>query len=53
MIQQYLAAGLVDEMQLHVAPVLLGGGVRLFDGEVPDRAARRRADSPVIESPTG
>jgi dihydrofolate reductase len=29
-IQQYLAAGLVDEMQLNVVPVLLGGGERLF-----------------------
>jgi len=29
--QQYLHAGLVDEMQLHVAPTLLGGGERLFD----------------------
>lgn len=29
--QQYLAAGLVDEMELHVAPVLLGAGERLFD----------------------
>jgi dihydrofolate reductase len=33
--QQYLAAGLLDEMQLHVVPIVLGGGVRLFDGEVP------------------
>ncbi len=30
-IQQYLAAGLVDELSLHLAPVLLGGGVRLFE----------------------
>ena len=30
-IQQYVAAGHVDEALLHVAPVLLGGGVRLFD----------------------
>jgi dihydrofolate reductase len=30
-IQQYLAAGLVDELRLHVAPVLLGAGKRLFD----------------------
>ena len=29
--QQYLAAGLVDEMDISVAPVLLGGGERLFD----------------------
>ncbi|HEU4393747.1 MAG TPA: dihydrofolate reductase family protein [Solirubrobacterales bacterium] len=29
--QQYLAAGLVDEMQLNVAPILLGGGERLFE----------------------
>jgi dihydrofolate reductase len=30
--QQYLAAGLVDEMMLNVAPVLLGSGERLFEG---------------------
>ena len=29
--QQYLRAGLLDELQIHVAPRLLGGGVRLFD----------------------
>jgi dihydrofolate reductase len=29
-VQQYLAAGLLDELQIHVVPVLLGGGVRLF-----------------------
>jgi len=28
--QQALAAGLIDEVVLHVAPVLLGRGVRLF-----------------------
>jgi dihydrofolate reductase len=30
-IQQYLRAGLVDEMHLAIVPVLLGGGERLFD----------------------
>jgi dihydrofolate reductase len=30
--QQYLRAGLVDEMELSVAPILLGGGERLFEG---------------------
>jgi dihydrofolate reductase len=34
--QQYLAAGLIDEMTLNVVPVLLGSGTRLFEnlGEV-------------------
>lgn len=36
--QQALKAGLVDEVQLNVAPVLLGGGVRLFEGLGPDNA---------------
>jgi dihydrofolate reductase len=30
--QQVLRAGLLDEMQIHLAPVLLGGGTRLFHG---------------------
>ena len=30
-IQQYLAAGLVDEFDLHVVPILLGGGARLLE----------------------
>lgn len=29
--RQYLAAGCVDEMELHLVPVLLGGGERLFE----------------------
>lgn len=47
--QQYLAADLLDEMQIHLAPVLLGGGVRLLDnlnaGTVGFELTR------VIESP--
>jgi dihydrofolate reductase len=36
--QQYLKAGLLDEIQVHVAPVLLGGGVRLFESVGPEDA---------------
>jgi dihydrofolate reductase len=34
-VNQYLAAGLVDELRTHIAPVTLGGGERLFDGVPP------------------
>ena len=48
--QQYLKAGLLDELQLHLVPVLLGDGVRLLDLTGPPvRLERTR----VIESPTG
>jgi dihydrofolate reductase len=30
-VNQYLAAGLLDELELHVVPLLLGDGARLFD----------------------
>jgi dihydrofolate reductase len=30
-VQQYLAAGLIDQMHLHIAPVILGSGERLLD----------------------
>ena len=46
---QYVAAGLVDEMHLHVAPLFLGGGARLFE-EQPPRALELAG---VIESPSG
>jgi dihydrofolate reductase len=32
--RQYLAAGLVDEMEISLVPTLLGSGERLFDGDV-------------------
>jgi dihydrofolate reductase len=31
-VNEYLAAGLLDELELHVVPILLGGGERLFTG---------------------
>ena len=50
--QQYLRAGLVDEAQIHLAPLLLGdGGVRLFDGlgsERPTLEVTRVVSSPLV-----
>ncbi|MEV0274378.1 dihydrofolate reductase family protein [Hamadaea sp. NPDC050747] len=31
-VNQYLAAGLIDELRLHISPLTLGAGTRLFDG---------------------
>jgi dihydrofolate reductase len=48
-IDQCINAGLVDELQLHLAPVLLGDGARLFDGVGPELA--RFEVTQVLESP--
>ena len=48
-IQQFIAAGLIDELQIHLVPLLLGQGVRLFDdpgiGQIELETTR------VVESP--
>ena len=49
--QQYLRAGLLDELQIHLVPVLLGGGVRLFDhlgGENIGVECTRVVHSPAV-----
>jgi dihydrofolate reductase len=48
-IQQYLKAGLLDEIQIHLVPVLLGDGVRLFDHIGTERIELEATR--VIESP--
>jgi dihydrofolate reductase len=47
--QQYLAAGLIDEMLLSVVPVFLGGGTRLFEN-VPAEALKLDAIQ-VVDAP--
>jgi dihydrofolate reductase len=46
-IQQLIEDGLLDELQIHLVPVLLGGGVRLFENVAPRELERTR----VIDSP--
>jgi dihydrofolate reductase len=49
-VQQYLNAGLLDEFQVHVVPIFLGSGVRLFDdlGGRSDLELARVVDSPAV-----
>jgi dihydrofolate reductase len=47
--QQCLRVGLLDELQLHLAPVLIGKGSRLFDHLDTDHIELERTS--VIESP--
>jgi dihydrofolate reductase len=49
-IQQYVKAGLLDEIQIHVTPILLGRGIRLLDGLPTDVAFEptRAIDSPKV-----
>lgn len=45
--RQYLKAGLVDELRLHLAPVLLGDGARLFE----DVGQPELVQTSVVETP--
>jgi len=47
---QYIDAGTVDELQIHLAPVLLGDGVRLFD-RIDTEDAVELEVTRVIDSP--
>jgi len=46
-IDQSLAARLVDELRIHLSPLVLGDGTRLFDLVGPTRLVQRK----VTESP--
>jgi len=48
-VRQVLSTGLVDEVQLHLAPVLLGGGLRLFEYSGSEKIKLERTR--VVESP--
>ena len=44
-VRQYLNAGLVDELTLSLSPILLGDGLRLFDG-----VDRRKVSFAIVEA---
>ncbi|SRR5258708_7545117 len=48
-IRQYLKAGLLDELHIAIAPILLGDGIRLFEGLDPEGIVLRKVSS--IETP--
>lgn len=50
LIQQLIKAGLLDEIQIHIAPVLLGDGRRLFEEMGPEHIEMKATR--VIDSPT-
>jgi dihydrofolate reductase len=49
---EYLRAGLVDEVQIHLVPILLGDGARLFSDHV-DGAPAGLECTRIVQSPTG
>jgi dihydrofolate reductase len=53
LLRQVLAAGLLDELELHITPVLLGDGMRLFDGGLGlgDREGIELTPVRVVETP--
>jgi dihydrofolate reductase len=49
-IRQYLKAGLVDEVRIQLIPILLGDGIRLFEGLDPEGIELRKTSS--TDTPT-
>jgi dihydrofolate reductase len=47
--QQYIAAGLVDEIQIHLVPVIFGSGTRMFENLGDDHVSLETTE--VIETP--
>jgi dihydrofolate reductase len=43
--RQYLKAGLLDEMLIHLIPILLGNGIRLFEDLDPEGIELRRTST--------
>jgi len=48
--QQFIQAGLIDEISIHLVPVLFGGGTRMFDNLTIDHTQLEASE--VIRTPT-
>lgn len=53
LLRQVLEAGLLDELEIHIAPVVLGAGMRLLDGglDLGDFEAIELAPTRVVHTP--
>lgn len=53
LLQQVLKLGLLDELELHIAPVVLGAGMRLLDGglELADKEAIELTPTRAVHTP--
>lgn len=49
LVQQFLNSSLLDEMYIHIAPILLGSGIRLFDNLRDQRILLERLDAQTYE----
>jgi dihydrofolate reductase len=49
LLRQVIRAGLLDQLELHISPVLIGDGMRLFDAVEPD--ALELTPTRVIDTP--
>jgi len=53
LVRQVLEAGLLDELELHVAPVVLGSGLRLLDDfDLPAKEAIELVPTRVVHTPS-
>ena len=50
-VRQYLREGLIDELQLHVVPALMGDGLRLFEGVGAGAGVGRLEQVRVVDTP--
>ena len=51
MLRQAIERGLVDELELHVVPVVIGTGMRLLDLDLPSKEGLELVRDRLIDTP--